>query len=118
MQIRLNRGDIHLMGDGSVLFGLHEFDRGSKFVYYDYTGKKVWQHNYKAAVRAGEYFTDGKKIFVGEDDSPFVHGIDRQTKVFNLSSGEILGSIKDALPLYIGSYEAKYDVIHAWIRLE
>lgn len=104
----LNRGDIHLMEDGSVLFGLDEFDRGSKFVYYDYTGKKVWQHNFKATVQAGEYFTDGKKIFVGEDDSPFVHGIDRQTRVLDLSSGETLGSIKDALPLYVGSYEAKY----------
>ena len=28
--------------------------------------------------------------------------------MLDLSSGETLGSIKDALPLYVGSYEAKY----------
>ena len=61
----LNRGDIHLMEDGSVLFGLDEFDRGSKFVYYDYTGKKYGSITLKVQVKRENSLQTGKRYLLG-----------------------------------------------------
>lgn len=102
------RGTIHLMKDGSLLMSCESYDpESTRFVYYDQNGKRLWETTYPRNITAGEYFTDGKIIWMGIDVN-FVD--DREYKMWSVdvATGRTIATLDNASPYYIGSYEAKY----------
>lgn len=104
----LSRAQIQLMKDGSVLMGFGEFDRGSRFIYYNTVGKRVWQHQYPFDLHGWEYFSYGGRVYIGGEMGINLKDEDKKMWVLDLATGNTVKTFDNSMPEYIGSYEGKF----------